>query len=315
VRARVVENLKPLPIDSSPGERAAKERSGGSAASLTTEVEAMEPTVHDSTVYEAKAKQESPSDALPIARDNRSGKWPSPPTLTPAAAQAKATNRPMAQRAQESSLSRSPSASVVTPKPEGLQAVPTRPASEREALEAAERMVLLEAQEIAKGQIKEQEALKRRTSQAEVTPPTVDAEQLCPSPSLSLPAGGLKILVAEGSQTIFTMFQYILGGEACQLRHVRTGCDALENIRQMRPDIIFADHCLEDRDGYAVCEELRQDPELGQLPVVLLHGSSVKLDEERYQRVGATSHLNKPFSSEELLHRIQELIAAEDDGQ
>lgn len=78
------------------------------------------------------------------------------------------------------------------------------------------------------------------------------------------------------------------------------GARALSTARQFRPDVIFLDIRLPDKDGHAIAAELQSDPDLRGVPIVFWSGSlSCKKD------VVANSHgcwpaLPKPFSTEEL---------------
>jgi CheY-like chemotaxis protein len=124
-------------------------------------------------------------------------------------------------------------------------------------------------------------------------------------------AGPLKrVLLIEDSSTMRQIFALALAGEPCALSTLSGGREALARARELRPDLIVADLSLDDVDGYEICREIRRDPELSRTPVLLLHGSSVKLDEARVREVQADQVLAKPFESDELLQTLHQLFAA-----
>jgi len=87
------------------------------------------------------------------------------------------------------------------------------------------------------------------------------------------------------------------------------GDEALTTARALGPDLVIADLSLDDRDGYAICRDLRQDPELSGVPVLLLHGSSVEYDPGLADEVQASGAVAKPFESDALLELLRQLMA------
>jgi CheY-like chemotaxis protein len=89
---------------------------------------------------------------------------------------------------------------------------------------------------------------------------------------------------------------------------VGTGDLALERARLARPDIILADIFMPGKNGYEVCEAIKTDPELGDIPVVLLVGTFEPFDEAEAARVRCDSYLTKPFDTTELVETVHALV-------
>jgi CheY-like chemotaxis protein len=91
------------------------------------------------------------------------------------------------------------------------------------------------------------------------------------------------------------------------------GVDALERARQLKPDLILLDLKMPKLDGYQVCKELKTDPELQRIPVLLFSASSVYAAtlESQCILLGAEGYLRKPFDVAELLDKIRVLIAGD----
>ena len=182
-------------------------------------------------------------------------------------------------------------------------AAQARKARERKALADAEQRAIEEAKEIAQAQ-----GAHRAKLQSTELAPSVD--ELTPVELEPLATGPLKkILLVEDSSTMRRVFQMVLAGEPFSLTTVVCGDEALTTARALGPDLVIADLSLDDRDGYAICRDLRQDPELSGVPVLLLHGSSVEYDPGLADEVQASGAVAKPFESDALLELLRQLMA------
>src|SRR6201988_4172103 len=76
---------------------------------------------------------------------------------------------------------------------------------------------------------------------------------------------------------------------------VGNGEAAVRKIADVRPDLVLADVFMPVRNGYEVCEYVKDDPALKHIPVILLVGAFDPLDEQEAQRVRADGVLKKPF--------------------
>ena len=85
------------------------------------------------------------------------------------------------------------------------------------------------------------------------------------------------------------------------------GNRVMDTARRFRPDLIFMDRCLAGSDGGELAAELREDPELGSVPVVFVTGSVTKDEAALHGLLGGTPTLAKPFGSEALA-RLAETI-------
>ncbi len=90
---------------------------------------------------------------------------------------------------------------------------------------------------------------------------------------------------------------------------VATGGEAVAKAKELKPELVIADLSLDDKDGYEICRDLRADGELGATPVLLLHGSSVKFNKDKAKEVEASGDIMKPFDSQELIDKINELVS------
>lgn len=118
----------------------------------------------------------------------------------------------------------------------------------------------------------------------------------------------LRVLLADESTTIKKVMQLALQDFAVEVKAVHVGVDVVEVARSFQPDIIFADVLLQKRNGYDVCADIKNDPELKALPVVLMWSSFMDLDEKAAAQSGADNRLEKPFDVESLRQLVLELV-------
>lgn len=82
------------------------------------------------------------------------------------------------------------------------------------------------------------------------------------------------------------------------------GQQALDIAKAKRPDLILLDIMMPEMDGYEVCERLKADPQLAEIPVIFLTAKSQIEDEQRGFEVGAVDYILKPISPPILSSRV-----------
>jgi CheY-like chemotaxis protein len=104
-----------------------------------------------------------------------------------------------------------------------------------------------------------------------------------------------KILVADDNSNIQRMVGLALKDLGIDVVAVGNGEAAVRKISELRPDLVLADVFMPVRNGYEVCQYVKEDTSLAHIPVILLVGAFDPLDEQEAQRVGADGVLKKPF--------------------
>lgn len=117
-----------------------------------------------------------------------------------------------------------------------------------------------------------------------------------------------KLLLAEDSLTIRKVFELALSRSDIAVTAVDNGEDAVRLAGEIVPDLVVADLTLPGKNGFAVAAELRAMEQTEKIPVLILSGTLVPLDEERFKASGARGVLYKPFESRELLENIDRLL-------
>jgi CheY-like chemotaxis protein len=120
-----------------------------------------------------------------------------------------------------------------------------------------------------------------------------------------------KLLLAEDSLTIRKVFELALSRSDIAITAVDNGEDAVRLAGEISPDLVVADLTLPGKNGFAVAAELRAMVKTEKIPVLLLSGTLVPLDEARIKASGARGVLFKPFESRELLENIERILREE----
>ena len=117
------------------------------------------------------------------------------------------------------------------------------------------------------------------------------------------------LLLADDSVTIQKVVGITFANEDVELVTVDNGDDALPRARQVKPDLILADIGMPGLNGYELCAEIRRDPNLSHIPVLLLTGTFETYDEQKAREVGASGHIAKPFEAQALVDRVFQLLS------
>ncbi len=85
---------------------------------------------------------------------------------------------------------------------------------------------------------------------------------------------------------------------------------AIDMMEHSAPDVVISDVIMPGRDGYEVCQYIKQHPRYGQTPVILMSGVVNKGVAERAFAVHANELIRKPFQPQDLIARVRHLLSA-----
>lgn len=125
---------------------------------------------------------------------------------------------------------------------------------------------------------------------------------------------GKRILLAEDSLTIRKVFELTFAQSDVAMTMVDNGDDAVRLAEETTPDLVVADVTLPGKDGYQVGEEISVSEKARAIPVLILCGTLSPFDEERFKKSGARGVLFKPFVSQELTDKVQELLRGKEEA-
>lgn len=118
------------------------------------------------------------------------------------------------------------------------------------------------------------------------------------------------ILVVEDEDNIALALDWLLTREGYRHDRVATGDAALPAIRRTHPDLVLLDVMLPGASGYDICRDLRDDPTLSEVRVLMMTARGSALEQRRGLDLGADGFIAKPFDPAELRREIRRLLQA-----
>jgi CheY-like chemotaxis protein len=125
---------------------------------------------------------------------------------------------------------------------------------------------------------------------------------------------GSTILLADDSITIQKVVNLTFADEGIDVVSVSNGDLAEKRLGEINPDLVLADIFMPGKNGYQLCEAIKQDPQFQNVPVVLLVGAFEPFDQAEARRVRADAHLTKPFESRTLVETVRRLVGENSGG-
>lgn len=120
------------------------------------------------------------------------------------------------------------------------------------------------------------------------------------------------VLIADGSPSHQRRAQGILAGEGLEVVTVSNGVAAIKKLPAVKAALVLADVSMPGRDGYEVCDFIKNSPELSKIPVLLSYSDQTPYDESRAQRSRADGRIKKPFGQDELLATVKRFLPPEE---
>ena len=112
------------------------------------------------------------------------------------------------------------------------------------------------------------------------------------------------ILIIEDDQAICTNIELILKMEGYRVFSANNGRGGLSMIQEKRPDLILCDIMMPEMDGRELLEELRNDPDCTDIPLIFVTAMGERSEVRQGMAAGADDYLTKPFSADELVAAV-----------
>jgi len=103
----------------------------------------------------------------------------------------------------------------------------------------------------------------------------------------------------------------VLRKQGFTVLEARDGEEAMVQIRNHRPALVFLDVMMPRKNGYEVCEEVKRDPELSDTYVIMLTAKGQESDRDKGLSIGADEYMTKPFSPSKITERVREILVTE----
>lgn len=121
---------------------------------------------------------------------------------------------------------------------------------------------------------------------------------------------GKKILIVDDEPNIVAAIEFLLRRGGHEVLVARDGEKALEIIGGRVPDLVILDVMMPLRSGYDVCRRIRERDEWRHIKVVMLSAKGRDAEVGKGLAMGADLYVTKPFSTRELMAKIEELLGS-----
>jgi len=125
-------------------------------------------------------------------------------------------------------------------------------------------------------------------------------------------SGKRTIVYIEDDQDMVDLVQVMLTRDNFEVIGVREGQKGVETVRQVKPALVLLDLMLPDVGGWTVYQEIKQTPELCDIPVIVVTARGAPIDRVLGEHIAKVQkYIVKPFSTQELRDSIKHVLSAE----
>ncbi len=117
-----------------------------------------------------------------------------------------------------------------------------------------------------------------------------------------------KILVVDDEEHIQELIKFNLEKNGFKVITADNGRDAFQLAKDQQPDLVFLDLMLPGMDGLEVCKEIRKEPSISSMPIIMITAKGEELDKILGLELGADDYITKPFSVRELIARAKAIL-------
>lgn len=118
------------------------------------------------------------------------------------------------------------------------------------------------------------------------------------------------VMIVEDNDLNMKLFNDLLRANGYETLPMRNGHEALETLKETRPDLIIMDIQLPEISGLEVTRIIKQNERLRDIPVIAVTAFAMKGDEERIRQGGCEGYLSKPISVSTFVETVRTYVGA-----
>lgn len=117
-----------------------------------------------------------------------------------------------------------------------------------------------------------------------------------------------RILVVDDEPHLIRSLTFILAKEGYEVLTAVDGEEALLKVRKYKPELLFLDIMMPKKNGYEVCEAIRNMPDLKDTYIIMLSAKGGDINREKALSMGANEFISKPFSPLDVASRVKRIF-------
>ncbi len=121
-----------------------------------------------------------------------------------------------------------------------------------------------------------------------------------------------KILIADDNEANVELLEAYLADVDCEIEVAMDGQETIDMVRSFQPDLLLLDVMMPKLSGFEVCKQIKDDPQLRRIMVLMVTALTELGDIERAVVAGTDDFLSKPVQKVELLKRVENMLKLKD---
>ena len=117
-----------------------------------------------------------------------------------------------------------------------------------------------------------------------------------------------KVLIVDDEPNIVVSVEFLMQREGHEVATAADGQEAMDLLKESRPDLLILDVMMPRKNGFEVCAEVRADNRLSGMPILMLTAKGREAEMKKGLSLGADAYITKPFSTHELVMKVNELL-------
>ncbi|MFP3853865.1 MAG: response regulator transcription factor [Anaerolineales bacterium] len=119
-----------------------------------------------------------------------------------------------------------------------------------------------------------------------------------------------RVVCIEDEPEMIDLVRLILGRKGFNVIGANGGVEGLETVRREDPDLVLLDLMMPDMDGWEVYQQMKADPALRDIPVVVVTAKAQSIDKVLGLHIAKVDdYITKPFGPQELLESVEKILA------
>ena len=119
-----------------------------------------------------------------------------------------------------------------------------------------------------------------------------------------------RVVCIEDEPEMVDLVKLILGRKGFELIGAMGGREGLEKIKSIKPDLVLLDLMMPDMDGWEVYQQMKADPEMQRIPVIVVTAKAQSIDKVLGLHIAKVDdYVTKPFGPQELLQSVEKVLS------